>query len=357
MSAEGLPSASWSSNVFIAHLPFDGTGALSGDTLQGPRGSCWYSPVRERAGVILTGENWGDAVQFHPLLSTYLGLHLESPIGLHVTRAVASTALPHRLGGVDRPEISVIIPSLTDDNFLRETLVSVVCQAGVKIQAVVVCADRVPDALPRQRGADIGWIRAEPRGIFQAMNTGLAHASGKWVAFLGAGDTFYHSATCARLLRLERSNTRRGPIEVIFGRAEFVGPNGSSFRKYGRGSPKLAYHWGMPFPHIGTLFRRNLFEQFGGFDESFLVASDFEWISRVICEGRHMQSSGLVSVRVRQGGVSNGSASRRIAIREESRVLQIYRREASTFGVIVRSLKILYNLLRLRRLFSARGAN
>lgn len=247
-------------------------------------------------------------------------------------------------------KVSVVIPSLTDGNALQKTLLSVFSQVNVRTEAVVVSPQPEPSGLDFGERAVLKWIRDRPRGIYEAMNLGLQFVSAEWIAFLGAGDTFHAADTCCRMLQLRGSRAAREPVTVVYGRAQFIDAETPTFRKYGWAPPRLMHHWGMPFPHVGTLFHRNLFQEFGGFDEGFRLAGDFDWISRVISQGKRMQSAGFVTVTVDQAGVSNRSSTRRKAIWEESLVLKARIADAFLLGVILRALKLLYNLGRIAAL-------
>ncbi len=89
-------------------------------------------------------------------------------------------------------DVSVIVPTRNRQALLAETLESALGQTGVQLQVVVVddgSNDGTTDALARMRDPRLKVVRHDvPRGVAQARNTGIAAASGEWIAFLDDDD-------------------------------------------------------------------------------------------------------------------------------------------------------------------------
>ena len=119
---------------------------------------------------------------------------------------------------------------------------------------------------------NIDYIWQKPAGIATAFNTGLSIVDAEWVWFLNGGDCMHSDGDPDKIIYLLK-NSR---ADVIIFQNEISG-----IKNILKHPPMWAmwpplYSW---IPHPATFSRRNLYEQFGNFDESFEIAMDFEfWI-------------------------------------------------------------------------------
>ena len=89
--------------------------------------------------------------------------------------------------------ISIVTVCLNSARSIGDTLASVNAQTHAEIEHIVIdggSTDGTQD-LVRQRGERVRRFISEPdRGIYDAMNKGLALATGEIVGFLNADDVF-----------------------------------------------------------------------------------------------------------------------------------------------------------------------
>jgi glycosyltransferase involved in cell wall biosynthesis len=88
--------------------------------------------------------------------------------------------------------ISVVIPSYNAGTLLRETLDSVLSQSYPAHEIIVVDDGSTDDtaALVRDYGHAVRYIWQENQGQAVARNTGIAAATGDWIALLDSDDVF-----------------------------------------------------------------------------------------------------------------------------------------------------------------------
>ena len=105
-------------------------------------------------------------------------------------------------------KISIITVSLNCKNDIEETILSVICQTYSNIEYIVIdgnSADGTQEIIKKYKKNIHFTISEDDNGIFDAMNKGLKYATGKWINFMNAGDTFYD-------LQI---------LEKIFGKSDF----------------------------------------------------------------------------------------------------------------------------------------
>jgi len=90
------------------------------------------------------------------------------------------------------PTVSVVIPCYNGGAFLRETLESVLAQTRPALEVIVVDDGSTDDsgALAESFGPPVRVIRQPNQGESVARNRAIAEATGEWVAFCDADDTW-----------------------------------------------------------------------------------------------------------------------------------------------------------------------
>ena len=143
-------------------------------------------------------------------------------------------------------------------------------------------------------------------GIYNAMNKGLAFASGTHVAFLNSGDILEHSKVLSDICFEISSNKL---IDFLYGDLCFADNEGQIKRKWLAGNfakSKLYFGW-MP-PHPMTTIRRAILDKNDGFNESLTIAADYDLMLRVLLKrDTVVKYLSDTVVRMELGGVSNGS--------------------------------------------------
>ena len=144
------------------------------------------------------------------------------------------------------------------------------------------------------------------RGIADGFNRGVIAARGRWIWFLNGDDALADSESVARVLLLCEQADLRNDLMVASSIYEFD----SDTRKIMSVIPAIPSRIrdGMYMPHPGLAVRRDLFEKYGLFSESFKISMDYEWLLRVIQRSKLDINSLAVSdtpvVAFSRGGIS-----------------------------------------------------
>lgn len=189
--------------------------------------------------------------------------------------------------GTVPPLFSIITVTFNAAATVEATLQSVASQTfdlyehlvmdGVSTDGTLELAARCPN--PRLR-----VMSGPDRGIYDAMNKGLAEARGDYVIFLNAGDTFHAPDTLSRIADLIMDNDYPG---VVYGQTDLVdasrrrvgprhltAPEGLTYRSFANG---------MVVCHQAFVALRRLT---GEYDLRWRFSADYEWCLRVLQHSR-----------------------------------------------------------------------
>jgi glycosyltransferase involved in cell wall biosynthesis len=178
------------------------------------------------------------------------------------------------------PIISIIVVCKNPGQLLPAALASVSGQRPMPAELVVVDGDSTDGTrewLETQRHQITTLISEPDRGVYDAMNKGLAAAHGDWVLFLGADDRLAGQTILGETVNWMKENE----ADVAVGEAAY-----DDGRIYKLSSPvnPLARNF---VHHQAAFYRRRLFLEHGGFDTSLAIMADYElnlrlWKNRVI---------------------------------------------------------------------------
>lgn len=186
------------------------------------------------------------------------------------------------------PLVSVITVVLDDPDALARTIRSVLEQSYDNVEYIVVdggSGAATLDAIREHEGA-IDYWRSEPdRGIYDAMNKGVARAAGEWVHFLNAGDLYYEPGTLKAVMA-----KNIGAADFIYGHTFF---QGGDFRGVVKAWDFKILWKTMIFTHQSLLTRRRILTD-RPFDTRFKICADFDLIFNSYLAGRRFLNADIV---------------------------------------------------------------
>ena len=207
-------------------------------------------------------------------------------------------------------KISVITVCRNAAATIVDTLQSVARQSHPDVEHIVVdgASTDATVALVRAHGARLARLVSEPdRGLFDAMNKGIALATGELVGFLNADDVYATDDALAQIA----AACADPAVDACY--ADLVYVRADDLRRvvrYWKSGPfraGLARRGWMP-PHPTFYARRSVYAAHGGFDLRFPRQADFELTTRLL-EVRRIRAVHIphILVRMRVGGASNNS--------------------------------------------------
>jgi len=238
------------------------------------------------------------------------------------------------------PKVSLITVTYNSLPTLQATVASVLSQNFVDLEYIVIDGGSTDGTLAWLAENNEGiteWVSEIDKGIYDAMNKGLRMATGEIVGFIHADDVFASPEVLNNVVQLFKKEN----ADLIYGDLEYIS-NKELFkvvRYWKSGSfsiSKLRKGW-MP-PHPTVYFKRDLIDLYGGFDISYSISADYEWLLRVLKTGLKVAYLPQVMVQMRLGGVSNRNLKNLICKSwEDYRALKTHKM-GSVFTLINKSI-------------------
>ena len=217
-------------------------------------------------------------------------------------------------------KISVITVCFNSQATIERSIQSVVAQQWPAVEHIVIdggSTDGTLAILERFRPHLAALVSEPDKGIYDAMNKGLARATGEVICFLNADDQYADANVLAEVAQQMRTHQLDALVaDVGFFKA---GDPTRMTRRYrsDRFSPqKLAWGW-MP-AHPGLFLTRKVVQRVGKFKTDYRIAGDYEYVVRTFhgydLHYKHLPS---VVVNMQAGGISNSSWRNRLLLNRE----------------------------------------
>ena len=197
----------------------------------------------------------------------------------------------------NNPLITVVTVVFNGAKLLDDTIQSIINQTYRNIEYIVIdgCStDGTLDIIEKYR-EDIILVSEHDKGIYDAMNKGIALAKGEWINFMNAGDSFYSLSSVADVFEGKNYDE-----DVLFGNVNTLYPESS--RIITAGNPKNLWR-GMQFCHQ-SVFVRTVIQKQNLFNVSSLSA-DFQFFYGIHESNVKFTHIDFVIASVMTGGVSD----------------------------------------------------
>jgi glycosyltransferase involved in cell wall biosynthesis len=134
-------------------------------------------------------------------------------------------------------------------------------------------------------GNRINYYLSEPdEGIYDAMNKGIKLASGDWIIFMNAGDSFVENGVFEKIIKeVYKYNENLEKVNLIYGNALVVNNKLGIVYKVKKeitGINTFYFSIKQPICHQAVLFNRSIFDEIGVYNKKFKLAGDYEWFVR-----------------------------------------------------------------------------
>ena len=233
------------------------------------------------------------------------------------------------------PTFSVITVCYNAGAVIEDTIQSVISQTYHHVEYIIIdgaSTDKTYSIIHRYR-EHITRVVSEPdQGIYDAMNKGIALATGDYLCFLNAGDSFHEDDTLQQMVHTLR-DTDELP-DVLYGETQLVDREGHFVRMRRLSAPERltwrSFRWGMLVCHQAFFAKRSLAEPY---DLRYRFSADFDWCIRVMKKARTLHPTHLVLIDYLQEGMT--TRNHQASLRERFRIMAHHNGRFSTLCVHV----------------------
>ncbi|WP_462266671.1 glycosyltransferase family 2 protein [Mucilaginibacter sp.] len=201
------------------------------------------------------------------------------------------------------PRLSIITVVYNNVHDVERTLLSVTGQTYGNIEYVVIdgdSADGTLDVLERYRPHISKLISEKDKGIYDAMNKGLALATGDYVLFMNSGDEIYAPDTVAKLFATAPD------ADIYYGETEMIDEGGRILGRRRHKAPERftwrSFRYGMSISHQAIYIRRSLTGPYCY--PQYQLSADIDWILTAAKKAKKMVNVHQYVARYLVGGMS-----------------------------------------------------
>lgn len=235
-------------------------------------------------------------------------------------------------------KISIVTITYNAASVLQRTLDSVAGQTYSDIEHVIIdgaskdgTLEQIRNYESRIKHYEVSVVSEPDRGIYDAMNKGLQKATGDYIIFMNAGDTFHEATTLEKVAdRAERSveqGVKGKEPAVIYGDTNIVDAKGNFLRKRHLSAPEQlswrSFKNGMLVCHQAFYARLDIARNIH-YDLQYRHSADVDWCIRVMKEAER-QHLPLVNVHAVLADFLDGGDSKqnhRASLKERFAVMR-----------------------------------
>ncbi|MCJ8210716.1 glycosyltransferase [Mucilaginibacter sp. RS28] len=236
-----------------------------------------------------------------------------------------------------QPKLSVITVVYNNVRDIERTVQSVVHQTYRNIEYIVIdgASSDGTLAILKQYSNEISKLISEPdKGIYDAMNKGLALATGDYVLFMNSGDEIYAPDTVTNIF------ATADDADIYYGETEMINEQGESLGQRRHKAPEQFtwrdFKYGMNISHQAIYIRRSLTSPY---DPAYGLSADIDWILKAARQAKSIVNVHQYVAKYLVGGMSKKKHRQSLVER-----FQIMRKYYGLLPTIVNHGIIAFNL-------------
>ncbi|UEG52876.1 glycosyltransferase [Mucilaginibacter daejeonensis] len=200
------------------------------------------------------------------------------------------------------PKLSVITVVYNNLRDIERTLLSVIGQTYTNIEYIIIdgaSTDGTLQVIERYRDRISQLVTEKDKGIYDAMNKGLAHATGDYVLFMNSGDELYDQDTVSRVF------ASAPDADIYYGETEMIDNAGNSLGQRRHKAPKSFtwkdFKYGMSISHQAIYIKRSLLT---AYDPRYQLSADIDWILQAAKKAKKIVNVHAYVAKYLVGGMS-----------------------------------------------------
>jgi glycosyltransferase involved in cell wall biosynthesis len=211
------------------------------------------------------------------------------------------------------PLISVITVCLNSENTIHHTFDSILVQAHSRIEYIVVdgaSTDSTVDIIKKynekfkSKNIIFKWSSQKDEGLYDAINKGIAHATGEIIGILNSDDYYEKDA----VETIAKAHYQHPEIGIFYGFLRVLSNNSELvIHRYNYDFYLLNLQSGIfaATQHPTCFVKKEIYNSIGNYDTQFAVAADYDFLLRAKINGVKFFALDKVITNFSKGGISD----------------------------------------------------
>ncbi|PJJ83777.1 glycosyltransferase family 2 protein [Mucilaginibacter auburnensis] len=201
-----------------------------------------------------------------------------------------------------QPVLSVITVVYNNVKDIERTMLSVLTQTYTSIEYIVIdggSTDGTLQIIKKYQDRLAKLVSEKDKGIYDAMNKGLALATGDYIIFMNSGDEFYAPDTVKQVFASGED------ADIYYGETEMMDAQGNNLGRRRHAAPEAftwkGFKYGMSVSHQAIYIKRALVEPY---DSKYQLSADIDWILKAAKKAKKIVNVRRYVAKYLVGGMS-----------------------------------------------------
>ncbi len=219
-------------------------------------------------------------------------------------------------------KVSIITVVYNGAQTIKDCIESVLSQTYGNIEYIIIdgCSNDGTQKIIKDFGSKIAVFQSETdNGIYDAMNKGIAIATGDMIGILNADDLYKDNSVIEKIVKKIQATQADGLYaDLVFIDTKHLDKVTRYWKSGNFDRNSFLYGW-MP-PHPTFFVKRASYQKYGTFRLDLGTAADYELMLRFLYKNR-LKTAYLpeIIVKMRTGGASNNSVENRMRANQNDR--------------------------------------
>ncbi|MBP1593854.1 MAG: PGL/p-HBAD biosynthesis glycosyltransferase [Bacteroidetes bacterium] len=218
------------------------------------------------------------------------------------------------------PRFSIITVTYNAEKVIEETIQSVITQTYKNYEYIIIdgaSKDNTLSVIDKYKDMISSVVSEPDKGLYDAMNKGITAATGDYLCFLNAGDSFHEDDT---LQLMVHSINEDAMPDVLYGETAIVNKEGHFLHMRRLQTPEKlnwkSFKQGMLVCHQAFFAKRSLVEPF---DLSYRFSADFDWCIRVMKKASTLHNTHITVIDYLDEGLT--TQNHKASLKERFRIM------------------------------------
>lgn len=243
--------------------------------------------------------------------------------------------------------VSLILTTYNSADNLSRTLESIERQDYPAIEVIIKdggSTDATLDIVKKYQQEshfEVNWVSGPDKGIYDAMNQGYQLCKGTVIAFFN--DLFLTSDAVSAMMHIIEEDKA-----CVGAHADLIYATDEKVVRYWKMGPQKSLYTGWMPGHPTLFLKREIYEQYGLYNESYKIAADYEFMIRFLKDKQNrLAYLPETIIRMYYGGTSTGSTGSYLtSLNEGHRALKENGIRCAAWIDALRTCRVLWQFVR-----------